>query len=116
MKNLWLLVFFSSSVFAQTAMDDLRWFLRPQGQEVLISIDDLHDERLAASPEMDFGFELDTSLNLNYTFRYDLSLNVLSKVESGIGKLVELVAPYKYKLLEPSVIKLVTISACDPPK
>jgi hypothetical protein len=57
MKNLCLLVFFSSSVFAQTAMDDLRWFLRPQGQEVLISIDDLHDERLAASPEMDFGFE-----------------------------------------------------------
>lgn len=41
--------------FAQSSMDSHRWYLKPDGQEVLVSIDDLHDERLIASPAMDWG-------------------------------------------------------------
>lgn len=43
--------------FAQSPMDQHRWYLNPQNEEILISIDDLHDERLIASSELQWGKE-----------------------------------------------------------
>lgn len=50
--------------FAQTPMDRERWYLDPHGQEILISIDDLHDETIQASPSMDWGRKLVPTLKL----------------------------------------------------
>jgi subtilisin family serine protease len=41
--------------YAESPMDIHRWYLKPDGQEILVSIDDLHDEHLIASPSMDWG-------------------------------------------------------------
>ena len=49
---------------AQSAMDSYRWYLKPSGQEVLVSIDDLHDERLRASEKMDWGRGIVPTLKL----------------------------------------------------
>lgn len=51
--------------FADSAMDAERWYLHPEGQEILVSIDDLHDEHLTASPAMDWGRSLVPTLKLN---------------------------------------------------
>jgi subtilisin family serine protease len=45
-------------------MDQYRWYLQPNGQEILISIDDLHDETVVATPEMDWGYEALKGLKL----------------------------------------------------
>jgi len=39
----------------------------------------IYEGKLNRLDKMDFGYELDTSFNLQYTFRYDLSLNIISK-------------------------------------
>ncbi len=44
-----------TGALAQSSMDQYRWYLAPRGQEILISVDDLHDERIFASPRMDWG-------------------------------------------------------------
>ncbi len=44
-----------SSAFAQSSMDEYRWWLNPTNQEILIAIDDLHDETILATPAMDWG-------------------------------------------------------------
>ncbi len=43
--------------FCQSSMDNYRWYLNPTGQEILISIDDLYDERIPALPSMNWGRE-----------------------------------------------------------
>lgn len=50
--------------YAQSSMDQHRWYLDPHGQEVLISIDDLHDEKVIASPSMKWGREVVPTLKL----------------------------------------------------
>ena len=40
---------------AQNSMDTYRWYLDPHGQQVKLSIDDLNDEVLTASPAMNWG-------------------------------------------------------------
>lgn len=59
-----LLLLLPTFAFSQSTMDSLRWYLDPKGQEVLISIDDLHDESLNASPEMNWGRSLVPGLKL----------------------------------------------------
>ncbi len=54
MKFLFFL-FFSQLALAQSAMDEHRWYLNPTNQRLLISIDDLHDETITASPKMQWG-------------------------------------------------------------
>jgi hypothetical protein len=39
----------------------------------------IYEGKLNRLDKMDFGYELDTSFNLQYTFRYNLSLNIISK-------------------------------------
>lgn len=56
MKALWLAVALASSALAQTSpMDGFRWWLDPRGQDVLINVDDIHDEHVTAVPAMDWG-------------------------------------------------------------
>ncbi len=43
----------------------------------------IYDGKINRANKMEFGFELDSSFNLTYTYRYDLSVNIMSKV---IGK------------------------------
>ncbi len=50
--------------WAQSSMDSYRWYLNPNGQELLISIDDLHDERITASPLMNWGREVVPTIEL----------------------------------------------------
>lgn len=50
--------------WAQSSMDTYRWYLNPNGQEVLVSIDDLHDERITASPLMNWGREAVANVEL----------------------------------------------------
>lgn len=57
MMNLLFALCFFTSAMAQTSLDDLRWYLKPEGQEILISIDDLHDETVIAAPSMDWGYK-----------------------------------------------------------
>lgn len=68
MKNLILLLILLLIVpfisNAQEAMDEHRWFLNPDGERVKISIDDLHDEILTASPKLKWGREVIPSLEL----------------------------------------------------
>jgi hypothetical protein len=64
MKNLFFIAFFSSTVFAQNSMDTYRWYLNPQGQEVRVAIDDLNDEVLTATHEMDWGRAMIPGLSL----------------------------------------------------
>jgi hypothetical protein len=52
------------SVLAQSSMDIHRWYLNPQGQETKISIDDLHDEIIEASPSMNWGRDVIPTLSL----------------------------------------------------
>ncbi len=63
-KSLLLLLVLSQTSLAQSSMDEYRWYLDPNGQEVLVSIDDLHDERLTASPSMNWGREVIPSITL----------------------------------------------------
>lgn len=46
------------ALHAQSSMDIHRWYLNPQGQQIKISIDDLHDEIVEASPAMNWGREV----------------------------------------------------------
>lgn len=57
-------LFFSFTSFADSSMDAYRWYLSPEGQEVRIAIDDLHDEVLTASPFMKWGRDLIPHLQL----------------------------------------------------
>jgi hypothetical protein len=50
-----LLVLLPLIASAQSSMDIHRWYLKPDGQEIKISIDDLHDEIVTASPSMKWG-------------------------------------------------------------
>ncbi|HXH32149.1 MAG TPA: S8 family serine peptidase [Bacteriovoracaceae bacterium] len=50
-----LILLFSNLAFSQSTMDEYRWYLNPQNQSLLISIDDLHDETIVASPAMNWG-------------------------------------------------------------
>lgn len=50
-----LLFFIALTTFADSSMDSYRWYLNPEGQEIKIAIDDLHDETIIASPSMDWG-------------------------------------------------------------
>lgn len=50
--------------FAQSSMDMHRWYLNPNGQEIKISIDDLHDELVTATPAMNWGRESIPGLQL----------------------------------------------------
>jgi hypothetical protein len=50
--------------WAQSSMDTYRWYLNPNGQELLISIDDLHDERITASPLMNWGRDVVPTIEL----------------------------------------------------
>lgn len=63
MKYLFL-VLLPFSVYAQSSMDLYRWYLNPQGQEIKISIDDLHDEIVTATPAMDWGRSIVPSVSL----------------------------------------------------
>lgn len=56
MKYLFLALF-PIIASAQSSMDIHRWYLKPDGQEIKISIDDLHDELVTASPSMNWGRE-----------------------------------------------------------
>lgn len=56
MKYLFL-AFLPLIASAQSSMDIHRWYLNPEGQEIKISIDDLHDEIVTASPTMNWGRE-----------------------------------------------------------
>lgn len=62
MKILFFLILASFQTFAQSSLDDLRWYLNPQGQKIIIAVDDLHDEILTASPAMNMGLEIIPSL------------------------------------------------------
>jgi hypothetical protein len=42
----------------------------------------IYEGKINRSNKMDFGFELDSSFNLTYKYRYDLSVNIMSKVIS----------------------------------
>jgi Subtilase family len=64
MRYFTLAFLYSSFALASSPMDSYRWYLEPAGQEVLISIDDLHDETLLASPKLDWGRKLVPSLKL----------------------------------------------------
>lgn len=64
MRFLPLLAIFATSAFASSPMDSYRWYLEPNGQEVIISIDDLHDETLTASPKMSWGRSVVPGLKL----------------------------------------------------
>ncbi|HXH75917.1 MAG TPA: S8 family serine peptidase [Bacteriovoracaceae bacterium] len=64
MKKIISLFFFPLMVSAQTSMDSHRWYLDPHGQELLISIDDLHDETVVASPLMNWGREFVSTIKL----------------------------------------------------
>ncbi len=50
-----VLSFISSITWANSSLDELRWYLHPQGQKLLLSIDDLHDETVTVNPLMDWG-------------------------------------------------------------
>lgn len=58
MKMIALFLICFNVAFAQDALESLRWYLNPQNQNIIISIDDLHDEVLQASPEMNWGSEI----------------------------------------------------------
>jgi hypothetical protein len=45
------------NLFAQTTLDDLKWYLNPNGQNIEIGLDDLHDETVIASPSLSWGRE-----------------------------------------------------------
>jgi hypothetical protein len=62
---------------AQSTMDSYRWYLEPAGQEVLVSIDDLHDEKLRADPKMDWGRSLVPGLKLKKNI-------VIAVIDGGI--------------------------------
>jgi len=55
--------FFISQSFASN-LQEFRWYLHPNNQKVLISIDDLHDETIIASPLMDWGRNIVAQLTL----------------------------------------------------
>lgn len=50
--------------FAQSSMDQHRWYLNPNGEEILISIDDLHDEKIIATPRLQWGKEIVKDIEL----------------------------------------------------
>lgn len=62
--NILILLLLPLLSFAQSSMDQYRWYLDPDGQEVKVSIDDLHDEIITASPELKWGREVLSSLEL----------------------------------------------------
>jgi hypothetical protein len=59
-----ILVFVPLLAFAESSMDAQRWYLNPEGQDLLITIDDLHDERVEASPKMKWGRDIVPKLEL----------------------------------------------------
>lgn len=63
MKFLFLLLL-PFAALAQSTMDQHRWYLNPEGQEVLISIDDLYDEKIPAVPSMNWGRAIVPALSL----------------------------------------------------
>jgi hypothetical protein len=58
MKYFILFSLLISQAFAQNSLDDLRWYLKPDGQKIIIAVDDLHDEIITASPAMNLGLEI----------------------------------------------------------
>lgn len=58
MKYFILFTLLISNAFAQNSLDDLRWYLKPDGQKIIIAVDDLHDEILTATPAMNMGLEI----------------------------------------------------------
>jgi hypothetical protein len=52
---MWLFLALSTSLWGQSSVEQLKWYLEPNGQEIKVDIDDLHTETLKATSSLAWG-------------------------------------------------------------
>ncbi len=89
-----ILFFISFNLFSQTKLNDLKWFLNPNGQEIKIDQDDLHTDIVFADPKLQWGYERSQSMSLKRNIK-------IAIFDGGIDIEHELIKPFvDYKRVE----------------